>query len=284
MSIHSGDIFVAVDGSPVTPQLCEYAAWLFNSINQPVHLLHSVERSFAPAVADLSGQIGLGASEDLLNELASVEQKRSQLLLQRAAKILQHCKTLMQNAGVKHVELHSRHGDLAESLIDFEDQIRVLILGIKGEDHAEEEAGVGHQLEKVIRALHRPILIVNDEFKTPENIMLAYDGGEASKKALQMVIESPALNSRYCHLVAVGESKEAVINDASEMLKSSGIEYRAKILKGELLQSLIDYQEQHQIDLTVMGAFGHSKIRDFLVGSFTAKMIATTRKPLLLLR
>ncbi|PKM01288.1 MAG: universal stress protein UspA, partial [Gammaproteobacteria bacterium HGW-Gammaproteobacteria-7] len=41
---------------------------------------------------------------------------------------------------------------------------------------------------------------------------------------------------------------------------------------------------RHDIDLTLMGAFSHSRIRGFLVGSFTAKMMAKTQRPLQLLR
>jgi len=38
------------------------------------------------------------------------------------------------------------------------------------------------------------------------------------------------------------------------------------------------------IDLLVMGVYGHSRIRQFLVGSTTTQMLRTTTSPLLLLR
>ncbi|MDO2133227.1 universal stress protein [Escherichia coli] len=44
------------------------------------------------------------------------------------------------------------------------------------------------------------------------------------------------------------------------------------------------YQEEHGVDLLVMGAYGHSRIRQFLVGSTTAHMLRTTTTALLLLR
>ncbi|NPZ02087.1 universal stress protein, partial [Pseudomonas aeruginosa] len=44
------------------------------------------------------------------------------------------------------------------------------------------------------------------------------------------------------------------------------------------------YQKEHGIDLLVMGAYGHSRIRQFLVGSTTTSMLRTTISPLLLLR
>ncbi len=47
---------------------------------------------------------------------------------------------------------------------------------------------------------------------------------------------------------------------------------------------LASYQAKEGIDLTVMGAYSHHRIRDVLLGSFTAKMLSKTQKPLLLLR
>jgi nucleotide-binding universal stress UspA family protein len=38
------------------------------------------------------------------------------------------------------------------------------------------------------------------------------------------------------------------------------------------------------VDLLVKGAYGHSRIRQFLVGSTTTSILRTTRTPLLLLR
>ncbi|HDL2424397.1 TPA: universal stress protein, partial [Acinetobacter baumannii] len=37
-------------------------------------------------------------------------------------------------------------------------------------------------------------------------------------------------------------------------------------------------------DLIVVGAYGHSKIRQFFIGSTTTKVITSTNKPVLLLR
>ncbi|MBL4609320.1 MAG: universal stress protein, partial [Pseudomonas sp.] len=40
----------------------------------------------------------------------------------------------------------------------------------------------------------------------------------------------------------------------------------------------------HDIDLLVMGAYGHSRIRQFFVGSTTTNILQKTSRPVLLLR
>ncbi|TZG39377.1 universal stress protein, partial [Halomonas eurihalina] len=44
------------------------------------------------------------------------------------------------------------------------------------------------------------------------------------------------------------------------------------------------YQEEQNIDLLVMGAYGHSRIRHLLVGSTTTEMLRKADIPVLLLR
>jgi len=56
------------------------------------------------------------------------------------------------------------------------------------------------------------------------------------------------------------------------------------IRAGEVEPTLHAYQQEHGIDLLVMGACGHSRIRKFLVGSTTTNMLRTTSTPILLLR
>lgn len=48
--------------------------------------------------------------------------------------------------------------------------------------------------------------------------------------------------------------------------------------------ALVDYQEQAHIDLMVIGAYGHSRIRHFIIGSTTTTMMAKTHISLMVLR
>ena len=269
-------VFSCIDGSTFTEAVCDYSSWVANSIGAPLKFLHTVEQSHTPAVADLSGAIGLGASEGL-----------SHLLVKKGNLMLQAAKKKAEEAKVKTVLLRQEKGGLTEALIEAEDQIRILVIGIRGTDHETRQAGLGTQLETVIRSLHKPILVVNRAFSKPERIMLAYDGSHGSKKALEMVASSPLFKSTPCHLVHVGEppaAAEKLLEDGAETLRAVGIETTTARLTGHVGKSLAAYQAEHNIDLTVMGAFSHTRVRDFILGSFTAKMLAKTQRPLLLLR
>ncbi|MCQ3828145.1 universal stress protein [Microbulbifer elongatus] len=277
-------VLTCIDGSRYSGAVCDYAAWIASRASAPVKLLHNIERVTTPAVADLSGSIGLGSQEELLEELTSLEQKRSKLLLEQGRQMLDSARERAVTAGAERVVTCQRHGSLIESLVELEDHIRVLVLGIRGEEHGESNKGLGAQLESIVRSLHKPILVVNREFKVPHSIMLAYDGSESARKALDMVATSPVFKGVDCHLVYVGDDGESVLSEGAEALSNGGIYVTSANLEGRTVASLVTYQQEHNIDLTVMGAFSHSKLRDLLLGSVTAKMLLETNQPLLLLR
>ncbi|WP_344804982.1 universal stress protein [Allohahella marinimesophila] len=292
-------IVACIDGATLSEAVCDYAAWIARTVNAPLKLLHSVEHRTIPAVADITGALGLGASEDLLAELTEVEENRSRLLIQKGQLMLDAAKARASEAGVEHVDILQRHGSLAESLVDLEAEIRVLVIGIRGEDHESppgpgsagpirrNASGTGTQLESLVRALHKPILVVNRGFSVPKKIMLAYDGSEAAIKGLHMVAGSPLFKQIPCHLVHVvdsGSGTDELLESAARELSEAGIEVTRAQLTGPIEDALSTYQAKEDIDLTVMGAFSHGRLRKFLLGSFTSNMLERTQRPLLLLR
>ncbi len=278
-------IVACVDGSPFTNAVSDYAAWAAGRVNVGLKLLHTIEERPA-ALADLSGSIGLGSREQLLEELVSLEEQRSRILLQEGKTLLAGISERLVTAGHPQPVLRQRRGSLQDTLIDCEEEIRILVMGIRGLDHKGQNDHLGDQLESVSRALYKPILVVNREFSEPRKIMLAFDGSEGSLKALRMITDRPLLKGLPCHLANVNQSRRAGgrLEEAVERLKRAGVTVTVAELDGPPQETLCNYQQQEKIDLTVMGAFSHTRIRDLLIGSFTVKMLLKTRQPLLLLR
>ncbi|MEE9413326.1 MAG: universal stress protein [Methylococcales bacterium] len=281
-------VLACIDGSVISTAVCDYAAWVAQRVNMPVKLLHTIEHPDTTDAADLSGSLGLDAQQHLLEELTAVEQKRSKLLLQKGKLMLDAAKDRVKQAGVSEVITNQRHGSLTESLIDLENKIDLLVLGVRGQEHENSESQLGTQLESVIRSLHRPILVVNEAFTTPQNIMLAYDGSKAAEKAVDMVANSLLYKGLTCHLVCVNKNENtahALLESASRKINNAGgIELKTQKLTGKADAALCEYQDTHNIDLTVMGAFSHTRLHDMFLGSFTDKMLMKSFKPLLLLR
>jgi nucleotide-binding universal stress UspA family protein len=278
-------VVACVDGSPFTNAVSDYAAWASKRIGVDVKLLHTIEEH-SETVQDLSGSIGFGAREQLLDELVSLEEKRSRLLMEAGQALLEQSSARIIAAGGQPPLKAQRMGGLLETLIDCEDDIRVLVMGISGQRSEERDQRIGAHLEHVVRSLYKPIFVVNRDFQEPSRIMLAFDGSEGSFKALKMLTDRPLLKGLPCHLVNVNQSTRFRNNSekAATQLQEAGFSVTIAELEGSPQDVLCNYQQQEQIDLTVMGAFTHTRIRDMLIGSFTVKMLLNTDQPLLLLR
>lgn len=280
-------VLACIDGSSYTPAVCDAAVWASQRLDAPLKFLHALQRKKEAGSTDLSGSIGLDARESLLEELVSLDEKRNKLAMERGRQLLAIAKERAQTAGSSEVDGCQRHGGLVETLSELQEGIRLLVLGQRGEAASVASEHLGSHLERVVRSMQRPILVTPAEFNAPKKVMLAFDGSATTRKGVDMVAGSPLLRGLPCHLVTVGSDtpeKRAKLEQASQILEGAGIEAPTAILPGESESVLRQYQQDHDIDLIIMGAYGHSRIRQFLIGSTTTAMLRQSVVPVLLLR
>ncbi|MBM69446.1 MAG: universal stress protein UspA [Haliea sp.] len=280
-------IIACIDGSASTEAISLAGAWASQRLAQPLTLLHALEKPATPPAADLSGAIGLGSREHLLEELTALDERRERLALEHGKHLLQAAEAVARRAGAAEVTQRQRHGDLVSTLADLEDDTRLVILGRQGEDHAAEANAIGSHLESVVRRIQRPILVTLQVFRPPRSFMIAFDGSATAQKALDRVAGSPLLAGLPCHLVSVGpltEDQRRQVAEATGALQAAGFAVTVATLEGDVQSTLNRYHREQQVDLMVMGAWGHSRIRQFFVGSNTTRMLSQAEMTLLLLR
>ena len=289
---HEGEVemlrvVACIDGSQAAPAVCDYAAWASKHMETPMMLLHVLDEEHYPTEPDLAGNIGLGSREQLMEDLAELDRKRAKLALEHGHHMLDEAEKRVRDSGIGEVVQRQRHGDLTESLLALENQTRLLVMGLHGETCSERDTHIGSQLETVIRSMHRPILLVPDEFTRPRSAMLAFDGSATAFKGVELLAGSPVLKGMPLHLVMIGadtSDRREQLRKAEKMLAGLESGITLAIRAGDVEPALHAYQEEHDIDILVMGAYGHSRIRQFLVGSTTTTMLKTARKPLVVLR
>ena len=281
------NVIACIDGSKVTLAVCDASSWAAQQLDAPVTLLHVLDKSAYPIESNLSGNIGLGTREHLLNEMVELEARRGKLALEQGKYMLQDAQTrIVEAQPAVVVATLQRHGDLVETLLEQESHARLVVMGRQGEQHQDQTQAIGSHLENVIRTLKQPILVVMDEFTAPTRFMIAYDGSITAKKALNQVLTSPLLKGLECHLVMVSDDQSLATAELALVAESLMADFNvvSAVCQGEVQTALEIYQLEHQIDLMVMGAYGHSRIREFFVGSNTTRMISKSHIPLLLLR
>jgi nucleotide-binding universal stress UspA family protein len=276
-----------IDGSSITLAVCDYAAWASRQMDAPLAFLHVLGRSETPVPTDLSGNLGLGSREHLLQELATLDEQRSRVALEHGRLMLDAAKARAIADGVPNPTSRQRHGELVDTLLEFQDEIRLLVMGRQGEQGDSAGEHIGSHLENVVRTLHRPILVIPADYTEPRRILIAFDGSATTRKAVDMVARSPLFRGLPCHVVMVGADKDESreqLGWARTHLETAGFDVTAEIRQGEVEAVLCAYRTEHEIDLIVMGAYGHSRIREFLIGSTTTKLVRQSKVSLLLLR
>lgn len=281
-------VVACIDGSQATTAVCDYAVWAAQQLAAPLCLLHVLDQQRFPAVPNLTGNIGLGSREQLLAELAELDAQRAKLALKQGEQMLAAARQRALDDGMASVSLRQRHGDLADSLVTMTEELRLAVLGLHGEDSSDAaERHIGSQLETVIRRVQRPILLTPEHFKAPQSAMLAFDGSATTRKGVELLAQSPLFKGMPIHVVMVDADTDShweQLRSAQHILEQQGHEVQLALVPGEVEPALHQYQAQHNIDLMVMGAYGHSRIRQFLVGSTTTSMLQRSQTPLLILR
>ncbi|MDJ0977595.1 MAG: universal stress protein [Erythrobacter sp.] len=151
---------------------------------------------------------------------------------------------------------------------------------------------VGELIERV----RAPILVVPEsvrsfDFGAPA--VVAWNGAPECAHALRAAL--PALRQASCvHVLQVAEKKKKKYKDKFDLPSTQALEYLAQHdLKSELIElqrekgdsiaeTLMKAAHAREAGFIVMGAYGHSRFRERMLGGVTRSMLSDPRLPLLL--
>lgn len=281
-------ILTSTDGSVYAPSIYQNAAWAAKRLSASVEVLHVLDhhREHSP-MNDLTGAIGLDATAELTEELTRLEEAQGRVARLEGKAILEDARRQLADAGVTEVTTTQRHGTLLDTLEEFEPHAELVVVGKGGVPAGSPQCSLGSHLEDLIRVSVRPVLAVKREFKPIEKFLIAFDNSPSARKAVDYAISSPLLKGLECAVVMVGRNDaahEATLNKVRDELTAAGFEVTAKLLPGNAAKVIAKEVENGDVDLLVMGAYGHSHIREFIVGSTTTKLVRSCTAPVLMFR
>jgi nucleotide-binding universal stress UspA family protein len=277
-------ILTCTDGSHYAPSIYQHASWAASLLGASIHVLHVIERDDAQEPHDFTGSIGFDANAELLEELAKHDESHARISRLRGKAILQDAAKQLAGYDVKTTQ---RHGSVVETLDEFETGAELVVIGKRGE-HADLAKGhLGSNLERVIRSAKIPVLVAAREFKPIQSFLLAFDGGPSSLKAVHHAATNPLLKGLDCHLIMVGRNghEHALsLEHAATCLRGAGLTVTADLLPGDADEVIAAEVTKREIGLLVMGAYGHSRVRQLILGSTTTHLIRTCHTPVMLFR
>ena len=285
MTTHT--LIALVDGSAYSESVCHHAAWIAGRMDAKVKIYHVMGRRDAPEKQDLSGAIRLGARTALLEQLSELDAQRARLAHEHGRAILEDAKAIIQGDGTIEVETRLRQGDLVETITAKEDTGDMIVIGKRGEAAGLASEHLGSNLERIVRASHKPVFVANRAFHAPQKVLVAFDGGGSALKAVDYISRSPLFAGLHVTLVFAGAETPAVrvaLDGAAATLRAGGFQAETLIRAGEPEKVLSAMTDSEGYDLLVMGAYGHSRVRSLLIGSTTTEMIRSCKVPVVLMR
>lgn len=280
-------LLVCIDGSGYADNICQSAAWVAQRLNADIDLLHVLRRhsDYEAPGADHTGSIGMDARSELLRALTEVDEERARLDQKKGKIILEHGLEVLERAGVKNTNTIHRRGALVETILDLEQDAELIFVGKRGEHADLNSEFLGSNLEKVARAVHKPLFVVSSVLRPIKRFLIAYDGKANVRKAVDYIADSPLLKGLEAHVLAVDSGKKIDTSATETRLKQAGFDVHVTHESSTHPdQAIAAYVQDKNMDLLVTGAYSHSRIRSILLGSTTAALIKTCHVPLLLFK
>lgn len=280
-------LLALIDASVYAQSVCDHAAWAAARLDASVEVLHVLGRRDTSSIpADYTGSLSADARDTLLAELAALDEEKARLAQKRGRLVLDEAKARLAAAGIDAVT-SLRLGDLTETVAEREMDAELVVIGKRGEAADFAKLHLGSNLERVVRASRRPALVAARAFRPIERVLVAFDGGASALKAVDHIARSPMFAGLSCRLLMVGaETSDArkKLDGAVAQLAAAGYVPKADLVPGQPEQVIAQSVEREGIDLLVMGAYGHSRIRNLIVGSTTVEMVRSCKIPIMMFR
>jgi len=220
-------IVALVDASQYAKSVCDHTAWIAETQETEIDLLYVLESlESATGMANLSGSIGLGARTALMEELAELDAKRAKLAQQQGRAVLEDANAILSAKGVDHAQEKLRLGNLIETVKVFEEDADLLVIGKRGDAADFEKMHLGSNLERVVRACTKPVLVTSRQFEPIRKCLIAFDGEETMVNAMADICNNPLYANTEITLLAISDSltveEQIKVDQALEDLKSAG--------------------------------------------------------------
>ncbi|MBI1816280.1 MAG: universal stress protein [Deltaproteobacteria bacterium] len=275
-------ILVGLDGSEHARTAMRYAFWLGERLGARVIGLHvidivSIEGSF---FHDISGSLGFEPYLDFSSKMREVLHERGQALLQdfeaqASARGVAHDQALAMGVVANEICERARTADL-------------VVIGHRGVNEKFSTGLLGGTAESVTRKSPKPVFVCNLEFHECANPLLAYDGSQRAAAAMQSAAEFCTTLSLPLTVLSVNKDEQAgrkELDEAETYLRSYQIKTQYELQQtGNAPERIANFIKERSHGLLFIGAYGHSRIIEMVLGSTTEYVLRNAACPVFLNR
>ena len=260
------NILIPLDGSDHSKAALDYGLWLTEKFKGTLFGQHvidtvSIEGTF---YHDISGSLGFEPYLDFSTKMREVLEERGKAILEEFS---ERCK----QRGVPYATFLDM-GIIPNEICERSKVADLVVLGHRGINEEFSTGLLGGTAESVTRICPRPVFVSNRKFKEIERPLLAYDGSQRASSAMESAAEfctQLKLPLTVLNIPKEDKAGEKALQEARSYLSSYGIEARYEQARGYPEQKIVDYLVNFNYDLLFIGAYGHRRIIEMVLGSTT---------------
>ena len=275
-------ILVPTDGSASASAAIGYALALSDIFDSTIVALHVVdvrliEGPVLQTIGSMWGDIPLPVQQEGV----------TRTLRERGSRLLDGLARRAQ-AQERPVETSLEVGIVPEVIVEKARTVDLVVMGRRGE-HAEfGSQPVGSTVAGVARRSPRPVLVCPRGSVPLERPLVAYDGSDHATRALEIGVEYAEKRSCPLHVTCVrSDAGEAgrLLEEACDYARGHSVEPIPLPRPDDAVaERILDAAAEVEADLLIMGAYGSSRLKEFLMGSTTETLLASFAHPILLYR
>jgi len=276
-------ILVALDGSEHAQAAARYAIWLGERLQATVVGLHVVDdvsvEGAGSFLHDISGSLGFEPYLDFSSKMREALHDRGRTLLET---FLASCR----EAGVR-ADTQLTTGIVANEICEQARTADIVLVGHRGVNEQFSTGLLGGTTESVARKCPKPVLVSPMQFRPITRALLAYDGSQRAAAAMHEAAELAAALHLPIGVLHVGKDDGAiqkVLDEARRYLTAYQIETEFLSRSGYANEVILDVMAEGAYDLVFIGAYGHSRIIEMVLGSTTEYVLRNTSCPVFLSR
>lgn len=272
-------LLVALDGEPCCDQRVRLAARF-----AAAHGSHLIGVASAGHIELTSG---LGAAARYIEAAADAKAEA----VQHASRWVDRFRTICHAAGVASVEAAVHEGDPATTVLHHAHCADVAVIG------QADPAGASYRdasrfVERVVMHNARPTMVIPCKGKfdgVGDKVLVAWDDSHGSARAVADAL--PLLrHAGRVHLRVwrrAGEGAERLVQDRLQSVQRwmtrQGVACDAvvEITRAHIGDAILEHAARLDVDLIVMGSYGHSRWTERLMGGATRTALARSKVPLL---
>ncbi len=280
-------ILIPTDGSANSLTALEYGIYIARKLQASLTGLYVIDVNLiqGPMLTDISGSAGMPPYEGFFDAI-------EKSLDEKADFILQEFQERCRKASVKS-EVKKTIGKISQVIIEEAKGTDMILMAKKGEHfHLKEGGLLGSVAESVARNSGKPVLITPEKFMEIESMALAYDGSPSAVKALQLSLDLSQKNTWPLTAVIINSDSEKATALVAEVEEANHVDPQGPaladcetiIFSGRDSDEIIKFIREGSVELMVMGAYGHNRLRELFLGSTTSQVVRKSPIPVLLIR